>query len=225
MSDKKRIDADHGGSESACKNNTPSVECCCVCGSVENVKVCGHCKATRYCSTKCQKSHREHHAVYCSAIKELERVQKEKVYGDCTVRQEREDVKTRRKLMKLVGEKPMLNCRLGGKEFQMLWDTGSMISMVDRKWVNDNFPLVTINPVSDFMERELHVQAANATKIHFDGVVILEFSLEGMEEGFEVPLLVSSQDVTEPILGYNVIEHLIINGSQERHGLLEASMK
>ena len=224
MSNKKRIDADHKGDESACKTNTPSVDCCCVCGSTEDVKACGNCKATRYCSKKCQKSHRDYHEVYCLAIADLEKVQKEKLYGDFTVRQKRDDVKTRRKLMKLVGEKPMLNCRLDGKEFQMLWDTGSMISMVDRKWVKDNFPGRTIHPVSDFIEDELHVQAANATKICFDGVMVLEFSLEGMEEGFEVPLLVSSQVVTEPILGYNVIEHLILSGSQDQCVLLEASL-
>ena len=188
------------------------------------MKACGNCKATRYCSKKCQKSHRDYHAVYCSAIADLEKVQKEKLYGDFTVRQKKDDVKTSRRLMKLVGKKPMLNCHLGGKEFQMLWDTGSMISMVDRKWVKENFPEITIHPVSDFIEEELHVQAANATKIRFDGVVALEFSLEGMEEGFEVPLLVSSDVVTEPILGYNVIEHLILNGSNEQRVLLEASL-
>ena len=221
---KKRVDADQTGHESACENKTPSVEFCCVCGATENVKACGKCKATRYCSENCQKVHLDYHAVYCSAIVDLDKLQKERFYGDCTVRQKGGNGKTRMKLMKLVGEKPILNCCLGGKEFQMLWDTGSMISMVDKKWVKNNFPEATIHSVTDFLDDELCVRAANSTEICFDGVVVLKFSLDGIDEGFEVPLLVSSKDITEPILGYNVIEHLILNGSQYQRGLLESSL-
>ena len=39
-----------------------------------------------------------------------------------------------------------------------------------------------------------------------------------------MPLLVAGQDVTEPILGYNVIEHLILNGSADQRILLESSL-
>ena len=69
----------------------------------------------------------------------------------------------------------MLNCYLGGKRFELLWDTGSMISMVGRSWVNKNFPDLKIHSVSDFLGDELHVRAANSTKINFDGVCVLEF--------------------------------------------------
>ena len=99
-----------------------------------------------------------------------------------------------------------------------------MISMVGRSWVNKNFPDLKIHSVSDFLGDELHVRAANSTKISFDGVCVLELYLDGTDKGFEVPLLAASQDVTEPILGYNVMEHLILNGSADQHILLESSL-
>ena len=178
-----------------------------------------------YCSKECQKSHWEYHAVYCSTIVDLVKCEKEKIYGNRTVRQKQMDFKTKRKMMKLVGDKPMLNCQLGGKSFEMLWDTGSMISLVDRSWVRRNFPDEKIHSVTEFMEDELNVRAANATSISLDGVVLLEFGLKGGGDGFIVPLLVASDDMAEPILGYNVIEHLVLDGSKDQHAALKSALR
>ena len=134
------------------------------------------------------------------------------------------DEKLRRKIMKLVGDKPMLDCLLEDREFQMLWDTGSMISMVDRWWVRKHFPNETIYPASNFVDQELNVQAANATNIDFDGVILLDFSLSDKDKGFVVPMLVSKEKITDPILGYNVIEYLVLEGSEEQRVALKNSL-
>ena len=129
----------------------------------------------------------------------------------------------------------MLKCFLGGKRVMMLWDTGSMVSMVDRRWCKRHFPNATIYPVSSFLDRELHVQAANETSIKFDGVILLDFSLkevggeggengEGEGETFAVPFLVSSEKIADPILGYNVIEYLVLEGSEEQKKELKLSL-
>ena len=81
--------------------------------------------------------------------------------------------------------KPMLN----GKEFKMLWNTGSMISLMDRRWVQKNFPDEKLHSVSNFLEED-----------------------EGGGEGFLVSVVVASRDIAEPILGYNFIEDLILRG-------------
>ena len=39
-----------------------SKEKCCVCASEVNVRRCGKCKATPYCSKACQKSHLNYHS-------------------------------------------------------------------------------------------------------------------------------------------------------------------
>ena len=178
MPNKKRINADEEGDTSACKV-TPSVaeKCCVVCGVGAEMKRCGKCKLVMYCSKECQKAHLSHHTDYCSMIHDLKEIETKKIYNNRTVRQATCSVKVRKKLLKLVGEKPVVRCRLDRKEVDMLWDTGSMISVVDRKWLNRMFPGAIIHSVSDFTDKELHVQAANSTKIRFDGVVVLGFAL------------------------------------------------
>ena len=207
-----------------CKD-TPSKDVCCVCGTSENVKRCGKCKLTSYCSGKCQKSHVSYHAAYCSAISDLQKLEKEKLYRDYSVHQKQIDFRTKKKILKLVGDKPMLTCSLDGEKYEVLWDTGSMISLVDRRWLKKNFPDKKIISVDEFLgNEELHVRAANSTEIEFDGVVLLNFSL-GKGDGFVIPVIVSSQDVNEPILGYNVIEHLILNGSPAQRLALKSSLR
>ena len=212
---------------------TPSTENekCCVCNSTKNVKRCGGCKATAYCSSKCQKEHRSYHAVYCKAIHDLHELEKNKLYQGFSVRQQQLDIKTRAKLVKLVGEKPVVKCFLDGKVVFMLWDTGSMVSLVGRKWLRKHFPHKKIYSVSEFLEEKeglkegLRVTAANSSEVEVDGVVVFDFVLGDSGDSFAVPVLVSSQEVTEPILGYNVIEHLILKGSSDQQVALETSLQ
>ena len=133
------------------------------------MKRCGKCKVVTYCSKDCQKTHLSHHANYCSMIHDLQEIETKKLYHGRSVRQATGSSKVRRKLLKLVGEKPIVRCCLEGKEVDMLWDTGSMISVVDREWMKRKFPEALIHSVSHFTDRELKVQAANSTKIRFDG--------------------------------------------------------
>ena len=214
------------GKRSAESETTPLDEVCCVCGSTEDVKRCGGCKTALYCSKFCQTSHHEYHKQYCCHIPELVKIETDKLYARCvkqSVRQSQFDMSTKRKMVKLVGEKPMVDCFYGGKSVHVLWDTGSMVSMVDRHWLQKNFPDEKIYSVEEFLGTSLHLQAANATTIKFDGVVVLRFSLTE-EGGFMVPFLVSSDAMENPILGYNVIADLILNGSAEQKQALEESL-
>ena len=197
-----------------------------MCGSTSEIRRCGGCRATSYCSKLCQMSHRKDHAVYCNAIHELEEFEKGKMYGERSVRQKLLDNWKDLRIAKLVGQKPMLQCNLGGKSIEGLWDTGSMITLVDRLWLQENLPDEVIVPVMQFLEGEhLTIRAANKSEIPFDGVVVLRFSLGDEHEGFLVPVLVSSQPISEPIIGYNVIEHLVLNGTDEEHEKLKSCLK
>ena len=182
---KKLAQADHGGDESA--DVKAPFERCCACGfEGEEVKRCGQCKSTSYCSIGCQMSHRSCHKVYCSAIAALEQIEREKLYRGFSVRQCQMDFRTKKKLVRLVGEKPVLSCNLGAKKTDVLWDTGSMVSLVDRNWVAVNFPHAEIQSVSDFLDEKLEVRAANSTSVEIDGVVVLDFSLGECGESIEV---------------------------------------
>ena len=134
------------------------------------MKRCSKCHSTLYCSKTCQRDHHFHHEVYCSAIESLENFEREKLYRGYSVRQCQVDFRTKKRLIRLVGEKPVLNCLLSQKEVEVLWDTGSMVCLCDREWLASNYPDVKVQSVSDFLEEDLEVRAANSTKIHLDSV-------------------------------------------------------
>ena len=98
--DTGKVDA--GGQEDLIGGLSAAVEVCAVCSGTEGIKVCGGCKTTRYCSKSCQKKHREHHAPYCAAIADLVKLELDKVYKKKNVRQRQDDLKLRRKIMKLL---------------------------------------------------------------------------------------------------------------------------
>ena len=101
---------------------------------------------------------------FCT-IQDLERFEKDKIYSGGTVREKQLDFWKHAKIVKLVGKKPILRCRLGGKQVDVLWDTGAMISMVSRRWLRRHFPNQRILPVSEFLEGEtLTIRAANRGK-------------------------------------------------------------
>ena len=206
--------------------NTPKidvqVQVCCVC-SKSGVMRCGKCKCAIYCSKLCQKKHFPYHTQYCTAISDLEKLELKKLYKDHTVREEQIDSKTRTKLLKLIGEKPMLKCTLDGMDAKVLWDTGSMISLVDTNWVKMHFPDKKLHSVDEFLQNEvLQIRAANSSVISFEGVLLFKFCLLNDSNVVTVPFLVTSQDINEPILGYNVIEYLILQNNGKNEKLLNS---
>ena len=84
----------------------------------------------------------------------------------------------RRKLVSLVGERPLVKCVLEGKRCEGLWDTGAMVSMVGLDWLKENFPEVNILSVMEFVEGDnLHLCTANNGKVVVEGVAIQSFSI------------------------------------------------
>ena len=68
-----------------------------------------------------------------------------------------------------------MRCYLDGKKELMLWDTGSQVSLVDKEWQEEHFPGKEMHPVSDFLsQKEINLQAANSSKIDFEGIVVEE---------------------------------------------------
>ena len=174
---------------------------------------CGKCKSGKYCSKLCQKKHFPDHSKYCSAISDLEKLELHKLYRDSSVREEQVDGKTQTKLLNLIGEKPLLKCKLDGKDAEVLWDTGSMVSLVDTEWIKKHFPGKKLHSIEEFLQNQtLQIRAANSSEISFEGVLLFDFSLQCDSKTVTVPFLVTSQKISEPILGYNVIEYLVVQG-------------
>ena len=88
---------------------------------------CKLCKSGCYCSKVCRRNHKSEHAELCDMIQQLEALELQKRVF--TVR-ETGQVKSKNRLVRLVGEKPLLQCKLNGVDCSALWDTGSMVSTV-----------------------------------------------------------------------------------------------
>ena len=119
------------------------------------------------------------------------------------------------RLAKLIGSKPLVKCGLGGKESEVLLDSGSQVSMCDEEWVSENAPGAEIKNITDFLERDEKVNflAANNTVVPIVGVVVLEFSLGDCK--FPVPFVITSGSMSQPLLGFNVMEHMISLGNSD----------
>lgn len=113
--------------------------------------------------------------------------------------------------VKLVGEKPMLNFSIQGKNFQGLYDTGSMVSLISFDWLKTEFPEAQIYPVDEFCSENnvaVSLRAANNTEFVLEGVVMLNFSLPSLNYVVTTPFMITKEKVTHPIIGFNLIQAL-----------------
>ena len=64
---------------------------------------------------------------------------------------EKNQVSLKRKLVSLVGEKPIVHCKLNGEDSEALWDTGAQVSIVNKDWLIDTYPSPEIESLQDFL--------------------------------------------------------------------------
>ena len=64
----------------------------------------------------------------------------------------KDNVPLQNRLVKLIGNKPLFDCKLDGIDTRVLWDTGSMISLINLLWLRTMFPAAKVRPISDFLE-------------------------------------------------------------------------
>ena len=94
------------------------------------------------------------------------------------------------KLVSVVGKKTVVGIWLQGVECEALWDTGSMISLMNTKLFEEKFPKIKVHAIEEFLGKGLKLSAANQTELKIEGVVVI-------------------------ILGYNVIENVVANFDSE----------
>lgn len=121
---------------------------------------------------------------------------------------------TSQRVAKLIGEKCTLKCHLSGYIVTVLLDSGAQVSIIDRGWKQKFLPEQQVRPLSELMgDRDLDLTAANGEPIPYDGWIELTFNLPGNEDpslAIRVPFLVSRVSLARPILGFNVIQELIL---------------
>ena len=113
-------------------------------------------------------------------------------------------------IIRLVGERPLINVKLDNIDCKCLWDTGSMVSLINEEFLNENFMGKEMYSVEDFLDNKLNLSAANNTEVPIEGVVLLDFAIDESML-FKIPFLVTKENISNSIIGYNTIEHLILN--------------
>ena len=173
----------------------------------------------------CQRKDFGTHKALCKAIDVLqinhdrEKMRELKVSDNSTM-----SPKMKNKFVKLIGNKPMVSCVIDGNHCKALWDTGSMISMIDRQWVDTHVPDVEIMSIEEFAGHGgLELKAANNTRVDIHGVVPLNFEIAGAGE-IIVPFLVTPSPLKQPVIGYNVIEHVVLNAAESMPEILREAM-
>ena len=175
---------------------------------------CSRCKCGEFCSTECLAKH-ENHGKYCATICSLEKLEAAKQRKlDINVHDsEKLPLKMKLKLIRMVGERPLVDVLLDGNVVEGLWDTGSMISLMNREFLEEQFPGVEIHSVAKFLDSEesLTLTTANQTEMSVDGVALLNFGVDNSPDLFQVPFVITSEPVSKTIIGYNIIEYLASN--------------
>ena len=128
-------------------------------------------------------------------------------------------------LIRLVGERPMVSIYLNVMEVNGLWDTGAMISLINEEHLLQHFSDIPLYSVSEFTGSEsLILTTVNQSSLGVKGVVILNFGVEKGQKLFQIPFLVTSAKISNPIIGYNTIEHLVTH-FKEKIDLSSSLMK
>ena len=84
-------------------------------------------------------------------------------------------VKNQKKLAKPVGNRPLIKHKLNNKNFKSLWDAGSIISLMNKDWLNNEFCNIAIQPVETFIGEgsDISLKAASNAEVNIEGVVTL----------------------------------------------------
>ena len=189
-----------------------------MCG--EEIVQCQHCSSGCYCSSDCVNNHRSEHEALCGMIQSLEEIEVAKLYHD--LRRMEAGVKegpAKSQIVNLVGERPLVEVCLDGISKYGLWDTGSQISMLDMEFVKTHMPNRRIHSVREFLGEKLSISAANNSEVPIEGIVVVDFGIEDVR--FAVPFLVTRGKMNNPIIGTNVMKHIILNTKNSLPSLMK----
>ena len=172
---------------------------------------CSRCKARWYCSKTCQTTDWETHKTIQALAIKYEEADLGRGHGDDPhAFKTHLTPKQQDKLIKLVGRKCQVRCKVNGVELTALWKTGAQISLLSKKQLKEHFGDVEIQDVKLSLDdgTEFELTTANRTQIPSCGWVKLNFQLSSSEI-IEVPMLVTEYQLDLPIIGYNVIDELL----------------
>lgn len=122
-------------------------------------------------------------------------------------------------LAKLIGRKCLLTCTLNGVQIDALLDSGAQVTILEKSWLKKHLPDIKIQPLTDLLpDNPLRITAANGTDVPFEGWAEILVEIKSVRHGqvaINVPMLVSQSCVSGLLLGFNVIEEIILESLEE----------
>ena len=115
----------------------------------------------------------------------------------------------------LVGKRCTVKGEINGHAVEVLWDTGAQVSIVSRDFLRRNFPGVIVKEISELLNTELNLTAANGSEMPYIGWAELNFRLSSSEIDLKVPFLVTEQCLDSPLIGFNVIEEIVKDSKRD----------
>lgn len=132
----------------------------------------------------------------------------------------------------LVGKQCLVTCYLNGHKTEALWDTGSQVCIVDRQWKDQYIPGVKVRDVSEATEAtdNLNLVAANGSSMPYKITFNLAPHANKMKELVIPVLVLKGQQLSKPIIVYNVIEQVMKQSEasgqgKESKGLLNKTVR
>lgn len=103
-----------------------------------------------------------------------------------------------------------------------MWDTGSQVCVIDERWKQEHLSEVPLRDVSNILEspNTLNLVAANGIDMPYVGYVEVTFRLASQTSHnteLVIPILVArGQNLSHPIIGFNVIEQIVTSMEQSQ---------
>ena len=120
--------------------------------------------------------------------------------------------KQKHKVTRLTGRKCLIRFLLNNKLSSAMIDTVEKVSVISDKYLRENFPHVDEYPVNELLDEtdSLRVQWGSQTDIPFSKYTVVNLWI-GEGEGkchLDAPFLITTNQISNPILGFNAIKHI-----------------
>ena len=133
-------------------------------------------------------------------------------------------VKDEAKVTSLVSESCLIDCQLNGQVTSLLLDTGAQVSIIDMEDLKNYQSNTVVRSLQEILDDwdSFRVQLGNTVDIPFTDRVnmIITIAEENNYGSVNVPFLVTTEKLEQPVLGFNAIK--VIMDSQKN---TEASAK
>ena len=126
-------------------------------------------------------------------------------------------VKDEAKVTSLVSESCLIDCQLNGQVTSLLLDTGAQVSIIDMEDLKNYQSNTVVRSLQEILDDwdSFRVQLGNTVDIPFTDRVnmIITIAEENNYGSVNVPFLVTTEKLEQPVLGFNAIK--VIMDSQK----------